>query len=54
MEGEVAVVDYRRCIGCLCCNEVCHFEAIIPWRPAVGRLMGWLADVWKKLMKATH
>jgi len=54
INGKVAVVDYRECIGCLCCNEVCRFEAITLWRPAVGRLMGWLADVWKKLMKATH
>ncbi len=54
IDGEVAVVDYRRCIGCLCCNEVCRFEAIVPRRSVVGRLMCWLSDVWKKLMRATH
>ena len=50
----IAEVDYRKCIGCLCCNEVCRFDAITPWRPVVGRLMGWLANVWKKLMRAVH
>ncbi|MDP2919259.1 MAG: DUF362 domain-containing protein [Dehalococcoidia bacterium] len=36
---DFAVVDYASCIRCMCCHEVCRFNAIIPRRPFLGNVI---------------
>jgi uncharacterized protein (DUF362 family)/NAD-dependent dihydropyrimidine dehydrogenase PreA subunit len=37
--GNLAVIDHSLCIRCMCCHEVCRFNAIIPRRPFLGNVI---------------
>lgn len=37
-------IDHGICIGCMCCHEVCRFNAITPTRPLIGRIIVYLHD----------
>ena len=45
MSGETVEIDHDVCIGCMCCHEVCRFDAIRPRRPVIGRLIYFFANV---------
>ncbi|MDI6768924.1 MAG: ATP-binding protein [Anaerolineales bacterium] len=38
--GSVAVIDPERCQGCEVCEQVCHFDAILPPSPQSGSAAG--------------
>jgi len=50
--GKTAKINHRICVQCMCCHEVCHFGAIIPKRPMVGRIINFLANMSRRLMAA--
>jgi len=50
MRNAIAWIEQSKCIGCLCCNEVCHFGAIELKRPAIGRLLHLLYEMWRKFI----
>ncbi len=33
------VIDYKKCISCFCCQELCTTEAITVQHPMVGRFL---------------
>jgi uncharacterized protein (DUF362 family)/NAD-dependent dihydropyrimidine dehydrogenase PreA subunit len=37
--GKTAAIDKKRCIRCMCCHEVCRFNAILPGRTFIGNLV---------------
>jgi ferredoxin len=47
--GKEARINTDLCIKCMCCNEVCRFNAIVPTRSTVGRLVHLLGIVVNKL-----
>jgi uncharacterized protein (DUF362 family) len=38
-DGKLAVVNDKLCISCMCCHEVCRFNAIVPRRPFIGNVV---------------
>jgi uncharacterized protein (DUF362 family)/NAD-dependent dihydropyrimidine dehydrogenase PreA subunit len=38
-DGKTAVVNDKLCISCMCCHEVCRFNAIVPNRPFIGNVV---------------
>jgi uncharacterized protein (DUF362 family)/Pyruvate/2-oxoacid:ferredoxin oxidoreductase delta subunit len=54
VSGKTAKIDYRVCLHCLCCHEVCHFDAIRLWRPVSGHLLDCLVKTWQRLMGAVR
>ncbi|MGA7844967.1 MAG: DUF362 domain-containing protein [Dehalococcoidales bacterium] len=36
MAGKTSVIDAKLCIRCMCCHEVCRYDAIYPGRPLFG------------------
>jgi len=46
--GRTVEIDQGKCIRCMCCHEVCRFDAIEPaWSPA-GSVLHWLIGIWRK------
>ena len=39
MVGKTAVINDKLCIRCMCCHEVCRFNAIFPRRPFFGTVI---------------
>lgn len=39
MGDRAAIIDLHLCIGCMCCHEVCRFNAIIPRKPFISRVV---------------
>ncbi len=39
MVGKIANINDKLCIRCMCCHEVCRFNAIIPHRPFMGSVV---------------
>jgi len=47
--GRMVEIDQGICIRCMCCHEVCRFDAIEPaWSPA-GSVLHWLIAIWRKI-----
>jgi len=47
--GRTVEIDHGICIRCMCCHEVCRFDAIEPaWSPA-GSVLHWLIAIWRKI-----
>lgn len=38
MAGKNAAIDANRCIRCMCCHEVCRYDAVYLSRPFIGTL----------------
>ena len=49
--GKTASIDYNLCIRCMCCHEVCRYNAIIPRRPFIGETIYRMAGVIRKVIK---
>jgi ferredoxin len=54
ISGETVKINHNICIRCMCCHEVCRFNAIMPKRSVVGSAIHFLVNTWKKLMMASH
>ena len=52
--GETVKINHSICIRCMCCHEVCRFNAITPKRSIVGSIIHFLVNTWKRLMTASH
>jgi len=39
VKDKLAVITEQTCIRCMCCHEVCRFNAIHPTRPIIGRVV---------------
>ncbi len=50
VSGETAKIDYSMCIQCMCCHEVCRFNAIVLKRSVTGSTIQFLANILRKLM----
>ena len=48
LNNETAKIDYDICIECMCCHEVCRFDAIVPKRSTSGRIMQFLVNTLRK------
>lgn len=47
--GRTVGIDQGKCIRCMCCHEVCRFDAIEPaWSPS-GNVLHWLVGIWRKI-----
>ncbi len=49
ISGEMAKIDYGICIQCMCCHEVCRFNAIVPKQSIIGSTIQFLANILRKL-----
>lgn len=47
--GEIATIKQSDCIHCLCCNEVCRFNAILLKRTWMGDTIGFVVHFLRKL-----
>jgi ferredoxin len=51
MTGKTAVINDKLCIRCMCCHEVCRFNAIMPRRPFVGSVVYSVMSGIRKIVK---
>ncbi len=47
--GKTAKIDDSMCIQCMCCHEVCRFDAIVPKQSVAGRTIQLLTNILRKL-----
>ena len=50
VSGGTAKIDHGICIQCMCCHEVCRFNAIVPKRSIAGSTIQFLTNILRKLM----
>jgi uncharacterized protein (DUF362 family)/Pyruvate/2-oxoacid:ferredoxin oxidoreductase delta subunit len=48
LTDKKAKINRDACISCMCCHEVCRFNAIILRRPVAGRFIMFLANIIRK------
>ena len=53
-QGEIVRIHQDVCIQCMCCHEVCRFNAILPRRPVIGRAISSLATTLRKVTASSH
>jgi len=51
MNDKNAEINHAKCISCMCCHEVCRYDAIVPRRPWLGRILFAPATAVRKLMR---
>lgn len=49
VSSKTAKIDYSICIQCMCCHEVCRFNAIVPKQSIAGSTIQSLANILRKL-----
>ena len=49
--SEVARVNNGICIKCMCCHEVCRYDAIVPKKAFAGRTLDFVTQIYKKASK---
>jgi len=49
ISSETAKIDHDICIECMCCHEVCRFDAIVPKQSIAGRTIQFLVRILRKL-----
>jgi uncharacterized protein (DUF362 family)/NAD-dependent dihydropyrimidine dehydrogenase PreA subunit len=47
---DIAEINDSICIQCMCCHEVCRFDAIVPQQSALGRTVSSVTNIIRKLM----
>lgn len=47
--GEIAEINRGICIKCMCCHEVCRFDAIVPEHTIAGSTIDFPAKIFRKL-----
>lgn len=48
--GKTVEIDHGLCIRCMCCHEVCRFDAIAPGWSVVGKALHFVLGMWRKVM----
>jgi uncharacterized protein (DUF362 family)/Pyruvate/2-oxoacid:ferredoxin oxidoreductase delta subunit len=51
VSSEVAKVNDSICIKCMCCHEVCRYDAIVPRKALAGRMIDFATGIFKKASK---
>ena len=51
MAVETAGINDTLCICCMCCHEVCRFNAIYPYRPFLGSIMYGMISTVRKILR---
>jgi uncharacterized protein (DUF362 family) len=46
-----AEINQATCIRCMCCHEVCRFDAIVPRKPFIGSVIFGLVNALRKVLK---
>ena len=49
VSSKTAKIDHGICIACMCCHEVCRFNAIVPKRTITGSTIQFLVNILRKL-----
>jgi uncharacterized protein (DUF362 family)/Pyruvate/2-oxoacid:ferredoxin oxidoreductase delta subunit len=49
VSSKTAKIDHGICIECMCCHEVCRFDAIVPKRSITGNTIQFLVNILRKL-----
>jgi len=49
IRGKTAGIDRSTCIECMCCHEVCRFDAIVTKRPPVSGAISLVVDAVRKI-----
>ena len=49
VSSKTAKIDHGICIECMCCHEVCRFNAIVPKRSITGSTIQFLVNILQKL-----
>ena len=49
VSSKIAKIDHGICIECMCCHEVCRFDAIVPKQSVTGRTIQFLVNILRKL-----
>jgi ferredoxin len=49
VSDETAKINPGICIQCMCCHEVCRFDAIVPKRSITGNTIQFLVNILRKL-----
>ncbi len=47
--GKSVEIDHGICIRCMCCHEVCRFDAIAPGWSVAGSVLHWVLGIWRKV-----
>jgi MinD superfamily P-loop ATPase len=47
MAGKASAINDKICIRCMCCHEVCRFNAICIGRPFSGRVIWGIVRVFR-------
>lgn len=50
MNGETAKINQNKCIECMCCHEVCRYNAIALKRPILGNIIHFISTSFQKRM----
>ena len=50
IHDKTAIIDRTICIECMCCHEVCRFNAIVIGRTVIGSAVSLAADAVRKLL----
>jgi len=51
IQQGTAVINYSKCIRCMCCHEVCRYAAIVPRRQILGDAVTGLVGVLRHVLK---
>jgi uncharacterized protein (DUF362 family) len=51
MSNEIAKVNDGICIKCMCCHEVCRYDAIVARKALAGRVIDFVSQIFKKESK---
>ncbi len=51
LSSETAKIDHDICIECMCCHEVCRFDAIVPKRSITGRIIQFLVNTLPNILR---
>ena len=46
-----AEINHALCIRCMCCHEVCRYDAIVPRPPFPGNILTWPIDAVRKVLR---
>ena len=49
VSSKMAKIDHGICIECMCCHEVCRFNAIVPKQSIAGSTIQFLVNILRKL-----
>ncbi len=51
VSGKTAKIDYGICIQCMCCHEVCRFDAIVPKQSIAGSTIQFLVNILPNILR---